>query len=379
MPNGGVNKSIFDIIIALLIILQIMGVVNAIIITVGPIDCDYTSIQEAIDAANPGDTIEVKNDTYYENVNVTKRIILKGIGMPLLDAGGIGSGITLLAEGTRLEGFRVENSSFKWPAAGGIKVISDKNVIQGNNLDNIWDNILLYRSNDNIVVDNIIEKGQSGIALIGSGNNTIKGNYITNSEDGIILDNSENNIIEGNFVQNNSDDGILFINNSMDNIMSANNVNHNGWHGLELFLSNDNSITENNASYNGVANLLILGSDGNMIVDNVANFGGYFGICLVKSSNNTLSDNDVSYNEMIGMSLESSNNNLVFGNNFAFNARYDTQDDGMNNWDNGEIGNHFGTFDEAREGCNDDDNDGICDSAYHIPMKESVDRYPIAL
>jgi hypothetical protein len=35
--------------------------------TVCPAGCDFTGIQAAINASNPGDTIEVYNGTYYEN------------------------------------------------------------------------------------------------------------------------------------------------------------------------------------------------------------------------------------------------------------------------------------------------------------------------
>jgi len=39
---------------------------------------DYTSIQDAIDNANSGDTIYVYSGTYHENITIDKQIILKG-------------------------------------------------------------------------------------------------------------------------------------------------------------------------------------------------------------------------------------------------------------------------------------------------------------
>src|SRR3990170_7751450 len=79
--------------------------------------CAYSSIQDAINASSSGDTIQVQNGTYYENVNVTKQLTLRGTGMPVVDAGGSGSTIKLSADGIILEGFTVIVSG-DFPEAG---------------------------------------------------------------------------------------------------------------------------------------------------------------------------------------------------------------------------------------------------------------------
>ncbi len=70
---------------------------------------NYIKIQDAIDNASVGDTILVYSGTYYENVNVSKQLILKGFdngwGKPVVNANGSGSAITLAADGITLEGF----------------------------------------------------------------------------------------------------------------------------------------------------------------------------------------------------------------------------------------------------------------------------------
>lgn len=38
----------------------------------------YSTIQEAVDAATPGDPIQVLNGTYYESVNIDKSLNLVG-------------------------------------------------------------------------------------------------------------------------------------------------------------------------------------------------------------------------------------------------------------------------------------------------------------
>ena len=68
------------------------------------------SLQAAIDAASKGDTIDVQNGTYYESVNVTKQLDLRGIDHPVLNAGGKESAIRLLAEGISLRGFIIQNA-----------------------------------------------------------------------------------------------------------------------------------------------------------------------------------------------------------------------------------------------------------------------------
>ena len=66
---------------------------------------DYAKIQWAIDNATAGDTIEVHSGTYYENVNVTKQLILRGIGNPVVDAGETEARSRFLRMGLLLKDF----------------------------------------------------------------------------------------------------------------------------------------------------------------------------------------------------------------------------------------------------------------------------------
>jgi tetratricopeptide (TPR) repeat protein len=64
---------------AIAAILLIIGFTQATSITVCPESCDYKSIQSAVYAAKPGDTVEVHSGTYNESVVLTKDINFKGI------------------------------------------------------------------------------------------------------------------------------------------------------------------------------------------------------------------------------------------------------------------------------------------------------------
>jgi len=72
-------------------VLLICGQAVASTYIVCPSGCEFSSIQSAINAANPGDTIEVRGGTYDERVDANKAITIKeidtGEGMPHVTQG----------------------------------------------------------------------------------------------------------------------------------------------------------------------------------------------------------------------------------------------------------------------------------------------------
>jgi parallel beta-helix repeat protein len=186
------------------------------------------SIQAAIDASTPGDTILVNGGIYKENVNVTKKLILRGVdtgmGMPVVDAEKNGSAFTLSTDEITLEGFNAINAS--WYPDAGINVLSNNNTIRNNNAS----------SND------------LGIRLSQSFNNTIRNNTFTNNEYGIYLYFSDNNNISGNSIRNNIDAGIP-LRNSNNNSIFGNNASGN-YIGIALSDSINNIMRNNMMSGN---------------------------------------------------------------------------------------------------------------------------------
>ena len=137
---------------------------------------DSTGIQDAINNASAGDTINVYSGVYYEKLVVNKSITLKGNGQPVVDAGRNGDAITLTADGITLEGFTVVNSG-RSQSDAGINVNSSNNNITGNNVSN---------------------NNYGGIYLDSSSNNTITGNIFVN--DDVIVSASYQNTVEDNKV-----------------------------------------------------------------------------------------------------------------------------------------------------------------------------------
>jgi parallel beta-helix repeat protein len=81
---------------------------------------DFTTIQKAINAASPGDTIFVRNGTYYEHVVVKKSVSLIGESREdtIIDGNYTGSPITIVANGVTVTSFMIQNSNITDLAAG---------------------------------------------------------------------------------------------------------------------------------------------------------------------------------------------------------------------------------------------------------------------
>jgi parallel beta-helix repeat protein len=201
----------------MMVITSLFGIANAALWTVGSEDGkDFKTIQEAINAASQGDTIEVNTGKYFENVVVNKKLTLRGIGEPEVDAMGRESAITLHADGILLEGFNATNSSCIWLqeiggalVLAGIRIKSSHNVVKNNKaVNNCGPGIALYKSKSNEIYDNLIEHNfYHGIFIEDSSFNTIENNILRDNkfeeiffQPGRIFDNILNDI-SGNTIE----------------------------------------------------------------------------------------------------------------------------------------------------------------------------------
>ncbi|HID19670.1 MAG TPA: hypothetical protein EYP28_01845 [Methanophagales archaeon] len=302
---------------------------------------NYTKIQWAVDNATAGSTIIVKNGTYYENVAVTKQLILRGIdtytGKPVVDAGGSGNAITLSADGITLEGFNVTNAGSSLQDAG-IKVISSNNKI----------------------IDNTVSNNERGISITSFGGNRITGSNVSNNRIGIYLPYSCNNSITDCNVSNNVMG--IYLYSASNNTITGSNVSNN-YVGFQLFSSCNNGITGNTVSNNNAG-----------------------GIYLYSSSNNNNIAGNTATNNYDGIYLYSSSNNIIYLNNFVNNTDNVYSRGAINIWNSIEKikytfkgrthTNYLGNYWSGYNGS-DDNEDGVGDSTYTIYSVK--DYYPLIM
>lgn len=316
------------------------------------------SIQAAIDAATPGDIVEVYSGTYQESIEIKKPLILRGIdsgsGLPNVEADE-GSAIVLSADGITLEGFMASSSS-SWGGDAGILVVSKNNIIRNNAASGSGNaGMAFLESQNNTVTGNTVEGNHNeGISLKDSNFNLLEGNTAKDNRYGIKLESSGTNVIRGNTVRENRFEGI-YLENCAKNILEGNYIEDN-WGGISLDNSRDNIIRRNDVRGNEKGIQLAYHNHSDSL----------------KSEGKGV---NISYNSQ---STQSSGhtNNTIYRNNLS--NKENAHDDGLNRWNVGKDGNSYSDFDEPSEGCVSDGGK-TCNSEYRISGGSSVDKYPLAM
>jgi parallel beta-helix repeat protein len=146
---------------------------------------DYSTIQGAINHANPGDTIFVHSGTYHENVVINKSVSLVGENRDstIINGSGTGNVISVVVvSNISINGFTITNSG-NVPLNSGISIqLSNGNDISNNKIVNNNYGISLTLSGNNVVSDNAIYSNYNyGIYLYSSSNNIIYHNNFFNN------------------------------------------------------------------------------------------------------------------------------------------------------------------------------------------------------
>jgi parallel beta-helix repeat protein len=187
-------------------------------ITVCPQGCQYAKIQEAINAASEGDTIQVGAGTYQENLTIIKRLTLQGEGKDKVTIQGT---VTILS--TKL----VTLSGFTVKGGQGVQIEDSTTIVLSDNA--------------------FVESTAEGLLARSSFTVTLRGNLISrNKSHGLLLAFGSRAIITGNTITSNGGDGITIRASQAD--LSDNIVRDNGGCGVRA--DADSTVTGSVTSAN---------------------------------------------------------------------------------------------------------------------------------
>jgi nitrous oxidase accessory protein len=344
---------------------------RAEVLTVGQSPSRFQSVQAAITAAQPGDTIRVQSGTYTEQVILDKQLTLEGIGQPILRGTGKGSVVIVIAAHCTIKGFIIEHcGNSLQDEDSGLLLKSGDNLVEDNVLRDVLYGIYLYHASRNTIRRNVIrgrpelEAGERGAALHlwNSADNLLEENTISEARDGMYIQASSGNTIRGNRVSRlryglhymNSDHNKFERNDFSDNVAGAAIMYSRH---IEL---RHNSFTRNR----GFSSFGILFQDcddivaeDNFIIDNAT---GIFMEALRQSSfrRNVIAQNDVAL-----QIYSSSDQNLFAGNNFVENLSplYLVGRGSSTKWQENGRGNYWSDYDGY-----DLNGDGIGDVAHKV-------------
>ena len=224
---------------------------KAKIITVGK-DHNIKSINEAISLSNAGDTVEVTEGIYYENVIISKSIQLRGIHFPSINSCGIENVVLVTADNVLIEGFQIENSGrSSLDEYCGIKAVDCRGImIRNNKFDNNSIGIYLKKSNSVIIYDNYVTTSITDMPVLGnaihcwnSDSLSIKRNRVSKHRDGIYLEFVKDSYIDENIVEECFRYGLHFMFSHRDNY--KNNIFRRNGAGVAVMYSRQVDMSEN--------------------------------------------------------------------------------------------------------------------------------------
>jgi nitrous oxidase accessory protein len=115
------------------------------------------SLESVLERVADGDRVRVAGGVHRGPFLVRRSIELLGEGWPVLDGGGRGTVVSLLAPGTRLEGFVIRGSGTSLDEeSSGVVVEAPSAVVRGNRLEEVLFGIYLREAEGGIIEGNVI-------------------------------------------------------------------------------------------------------------------------------------------------------------------------------------------------------------------------------
>lgn len=290
----------------------------------------FSSLQDGVDAASEGGTVNVAAGTYLGAAVHKESLVIRGQEGAIIDGTGVqaDAGFVVTEPGVTIEGFTIQN----WNNAGILLtgLATAHNSIIQNNIITANENGISAFTNGNIISHNTISDNVNNGIYIQGTQNTITNNIVTGNtptgsswKAGILVEGNDN-IISGNTASNNHKLGIYILGD--ENVVNSNNASGNGfsggWRGIHLEGSN-NQITDNIVDGNNSDGIEIdRESSSNLISENTVTNNRDNGI-RARGTNHTISSNTCVNNGRSGIDVNITDaNTSVVENTVEENSEY---------------------------------------------------------
>ncbi len=268
-----VSNSLLFAAVALILCAALAVPASAATLTVGA-GGQFKTIQQAVDAAKPGDTVLVAPGTYTENVVVSKPLTITGNAT--VNAADSSKDVFLITSpGVHIDGLTI---------SGGETGVNVAGVAS-------------------CAITNITEHGNVfAVYLANATNSVVSNNNLANNHYGVYCDYATSTTIANNVATGEAGGG--------------NAATYSD--GINLYYSDSNNVTQNNLNANHVYGISLFHSSGNDISNNTISADELIGVRLGDASNNnTLSFNTIGGNGQLGILILNAQGNQIYLNNFV--------------------------------------------------------------
>ena len=197
-----------------------------VLISHGSADADappaFTTIQAAVDAAAPGDTIVVPPGRYHETVTITKSgITIRGTRGAVLDASGFAVGIRAVSgpggptcppatlSDLTIDGLRIEHASFTGVFFRGVDGFAIRN---GDYVDNAAYAVFPVCSRDGVIERNAASGSDDAALYVGNSHDVVvQHNFVTDSTAAVEIENSTDIVVRRNTAVGNTAGILAFV------------------------------------------------------------------------------------------------------------------------------------------------------------------------
>ena len=321
------------------------------------------SIQEAINQAQPGDTIAVQKGTYNEVLTINQSISLVGEEDAVIDGGGAGNVINISGYGVTVEGLTIQNSGTNETDSGIYVQEGQNHVLKDHTFKDTMHGIYVNESPDAVISGNQISSISEHFS------NRCRGVFIFKGSGHTIEENMMMSVQDGIYVESASD------------ITLRKNEAYGSRYGLHFMFAKDILAEENHMESN-ITGMMIMDSESIQVLNNEVlnqfHVRG-FGLLVYESHNLLIEGNEIRQNST-GLSLEKTvdveikrniisanqvglefigknENNIFTENNFIANILQSKISNNDMKLDNGGLGNYwddYSSFDITGDGIGEE-------------------------